>query len=317
MRVGCAGAPLFRPRRYTDWQMDDEPVPADELLLRHAHAAGLARAGGLALSFGEFARIVDARVHDRLVALDLEPTTERMAAAVKRLCLEDLVLAIACDRGEPGAWTVLRDEYMPRLVGLATKQGKARADAEDLAESLLADLALPPPRRPAAATLLGTFQGWGSLFGWLATILVRRIAAGARRKSPERLSPDHAAHRAAQHGDPTLPSDEADVVAVVSAALRDGLARCTPRERLVLVLKHRDDLPHRDIAATLGVGVPRVSQVLHRAHQRLRDVAVPRLPDGLEQRTWAVAVATAARALATLPTVAPPTIEGHEAGGGR
>lgn len=278
-------------------------------LLRRACDAMRARHRVADLDAAAFAR--DARRHAaaRLERLGLAAEDAHVEAALGRMCLEDLCLAHACDGGNESAWAAFHGAYSPRLVGLALKHGLDRERAEAEVGSLFADLALPPPRA-AAATVLGTYRGTGSLFGWLAVILTRRFARAGRRLRPVSLdaAPTDRGDEALQHDDdPSAPLEDAEAAEALRAALRAGWQACTPREQLALVLKHRDGRPHREVADALGVGVPRVSQLLQQALTRLAAAVRQHLPDGLDARARALAARETRNALATFDPPAPPT----------
>jgi RNA polymerase sigma-70 factor (sigma-E family) len=60
--------------------------------------------------------------------------------------------------------------------------------------------------------------------------------------------------------------------------LRHALARLTPRQRAVLVLRYAEDLPEETVARLLGCSVGTVRSTAHRALARLR-VTAPELAD--------------------------------------
>ncbi|MFF0311682.1 SigE family RNA polymerase sigma factor [Streptosporangium sp. NPDC004379] len=55
--------------------------------------------------------------------------------------------------------------------------------------------------------------------------------------------------------------------------MRAALARLTPRQRTMLVLRYFEDLSETDIARTLGIRVGSVRSQIHRSLERLRKVA--------------------------------------------
>jgi RNA polymerase sigma-70 factor (sigma-E family) len=63
--------------------------------------------------------------------------------------------------------------------------------------------------------------------------------------------------------------------------LRSALARLTPRQRTVLVLRYFEDLPEQDVARALGCSVGTVRSTAHRSLARLREIA-PELAQELE-----------------------------------
>jgi len=78
----------------------------------------------------------------------------------------------------------------------------------------------------------------------------------------------------ADHEESTLnPSFEPQLESKIN---HEMIIRCIesldPRYRAVLLLRYRDDLSYTEISQALGVPVGSVKVLLHRAHQRLREV---------------------------------------------
>ncbi|MDJ0976586.1 MAG: sigma-70 family RNA polymerase sigma factor [Planctomycetota bacterium] len=290
-----------------------ERVQAHLLALRRGYEAGVERYGELGLAFDAYAEEALEAVDRRLASMSLEPSPERVDDALGRMAVADLYLARACNVGAVDAWAALTKHFTPRLSGLARKRGARGSAADELVSALLADLTLPPPKS-RARTLIGTYGGAGSLFGWLSVILVRRMAGEARKKRPTSLD--------------NRPSDEQDVLTRprrteattnpadaaldqetrerVDTALRAAWEACTPKERLALLFKYRDGLAQRRMAQILEVGEPRVSRLVKQALAKLAAAVADHLPEGLREDAMAAAAESVGEALTTLGAAEPP-----------
>lgn len=192
----------------------------------------------------------------------------------EELVLQDLYLGTACDAGDEKAWATLEREFLPRLQQRARgcRIGPARAEAE--ATALLGDLALPPPR-DQARTLIGTYDGSGSLYGWLTVILVRRIF---RKKTPRPTvtirASDNEVAREERTGAEAPPAWERLVNHETAERLRRGMAEAwqnlSDQETLVLVFKHGHGLSQRKIASLLSVSEPTCSRIATGALAKVR-----------------------------------------------
>jgi RNA polymerase sigma-70 factor, ECF subfamily len=150
--------------------------------------------------------------------------------------------------GDREAFGALASQYLPRLVGTAGLIIGSRDAAEDVAQETLvrAWRDLPTLREP------DRFEAW------MYRILVR--ACHDQRRRDRRSAPltTQALH-------PTASPDLADTVA--RRALVDAsLARLTPEQRAVLVLRYYLDMSLPDMSAALGIPVGTVKSRLHRAH---------------------------------------------------
>jgi len=66
---------------------------------------------------------------------------------------------------------------------------------------------------------------------------------------------------------------DASAAAELRLVMRGALARLTPRQRTVLVLRYFEDLPEADVARILGCSVGTVRSTTHRSLARLRALA--------------------------------------------
>jgi RNA polymerase sigma factor (sigma-70 family) len=306
-------------------QAGSEPEPAARL--EAAHAAAVDLYGDLGLDAAAYAERARALAKGHFARLGLPDDEEHVSTFLARAALEDVYLAGACEAGSRDAWDVLHARFAARLEGFAVRRGLSSAEAESLVQDLIGDLAAPPPRA-AARTLLGTFDGAGSLFGWLSVVLLRRIAGQARRKRPQSLDaqdPQVGEGARAPAGRPMpLPAPAALVGAEdatrLTAAFGRAWARLKPQERLALVLKHRDGRTQREIAACLGVGEARVSRVVSGAVETVATEMRASLGEGTAPQrgvgAWDALALAIGRHLATCGPESIPPGDRHGPSGG-
>ena len=211
--------------------------------------------------------------------LGLDPTPERVSTYVGSAALEDLVLACACEAGDAGAWAAFDQIYRDRLIGYAVRRGVCGADADGVVSDVVGDL-FAPPTRGDARSVLGTYDGSGSLFGWLAIVVLRRIAGEARRRKPRSLDAIEEAEGGtpadARPGAAPTPSPDDALHAVETTerfadAFRRAFEGLSAQERLALVAKHRDGLTQRRAGEILGVGEARASRIVAAGVRSLMD----------------------------------------------
>ncbi len=285
----------------------------DRESLRRGCERAIAEYGPLALPLDAFAARVAALATRHWRGQGVEPTAERVTKYVASAALHDLYLASACDAGDSTAWNVLATRFRSRLEGFAAKRGIGSAEAEALVQDLFGDLASPPPNG-ASPTLLGTFDGSGSLAGWLSIVVIRRIAARSRgRKMGSLDTPGDAGH------DPATPSHAAPVADPLESAVRTETAArfatsldaawstLTSQERLALVAKHRDGFTQRRVGDLLGLGEARVSRIVSAAVRKLSDALRPVADGAIGGDLWRRLEAAVARQLASPGRLAPPT----------
>lgn len=136
--------------------------------------------------------------------------------------------------------------------------------AEDLVQDALTKVALRW-RRLAA----------GNPEAYARQIIVRENISGWRKRRRELVS--DASASTAVVGDSTAATER-------RLLLDAALARLTPRQRAVVVLRYYDDLSERDTADALGVSPGTVKSQTHLALRRLREAA-PELAELLREES--------------------------------
>jgi|GEM_PF-3661849 len=190
----------------------------------------------------------------------------------------DLFLSAACEAGVAGAWEAFGRAYAPRLHGLLRKRGASEAETADVLADLPGYLC-EPPATGGARTRIGTYDGTGRLFAWLAVLALRTVnqrrSAGGPRPSPIEAAADVSSRR----GGPASSMLSTETARRFQAAVAAAWDTLTPRERLVVLWKHREGLKGGEIARLLRIGEPRVSRILESGLSRLREAVRRQMPD--------------------------------------
>jgi len=282
------------------------PTATEREVVARLFAAGRAAHAMLVLGVGPF----ETGALDRATwtAADDEGTREDALRAIEQRGRgADLFLALACDANVPGAWERLCAATLPAVARGLCARGLAPAAADAEAGDLPGHL-IQRPEHGRSSTRLGGYRGSSSLATFLTVAAYARWSTERRRKSLASL--DREADDGSRVIDPPAPPspdtspEDAEAARRLEGALPLAWARLTSREALALLFKGRDGLPQSTIARLLGVGPPRVSRILDRAYDRLREsLAGPLGGDGSATPAFDAAVfaAVVARFLATLP----------------
>jgi RNA polymerase sigma factor (sigma-70 family) len=291
------------------------PREAHGDLLGAAWREGVAAHPGLALSEAAFREEATARAEAGEASR--EARADRLARMLRLAGGADLLLAFACERGVPGAWERLAEAYGRRLARALTAQGVPAGEADAIAADVPGDL-VQPPRDGGARTRIGLWRGLSSLFSFLATGALRRWTNRLRGTRPESLDVVPASgprpEPASREAGPAETAAGREEAARLDAALDRAWGSLTPREALVLLHRHRDGLPQKTIAAMLGVGEPRVSQLLSRGVERLAEALAGEGGGRPSPDAWEALRTALERRLATRAALPPPTGAGGRAG---
>jgi RNA polymerase sigma-70 factor, ECF subfamily len=199
---------------------------------------------------------------------------------------DDLCLVIACERGDQTAWTDLFEGYGATVRSAARKASSNEAIAEDLAQSIWADLhglKMRDDGKPAGK--LAYYSGAGSLGGWLRAVVGQLAIDQHRRQSrlvqtEEDGDLERMAHDADAESDNSpfhsAPSPEESLAsnlagADVEKALGRALAELDDEDRLLMKLYYFDGLRLREAGAVLGVHEATASRRLTRIHGEVRE----------------------------------------------
>jgi RNA polymerase sigma-70 factor len=264
----------------------------------------LARAGeSYSLEVQDLSRRVAGTIEKYLLADNRNPSALSVSNFIDELQADDLCLIVACERGVEAAWTDLMARFSTTVRSAARSASSNEAAAEDLAQSIWAELyglRVREDNRPAGK--LAYYSGRGSLAGWLRAV-VAQLAVDHHRKDA-RLVPtedDTELDRLAHSGDEAreqpearsaynpeeLLSDRSQTVEL-EKALAQSLAELADEDRLLVKLYYFDGLRLREAGKVLGVHEATASRRLTRVHGELRDKVESIL---VKERGWTTAEA--------------------------
>lgn len=245
-------------------------------LIERFFEEGMREYGAFPLDLTTFARELTRRVQRRLAAGGAQATGHRLDQAVARVAGADLYLTIACDHRFEAAWLALSDRYYLRLERLMQRRGTPETVAREIVANLSGDLVAPPPRSDAA-TRVGTYDGFGSLFYWLVTFVFRKRNERLRGVSPRTKLERWLARKSREAGGPGGVLDDPACAAYAREAcerlrsvIRAAWGQLTWRHLLVLRSKFLHNLSQKEIARMLGVSEALVSHLVGEATEAAR-----------------------------------------------
>ena len=228
---------------------------------------------------------VRAVVEKYLLRDDPNASDQSIAAFIDGLQADDLCLILACKRGDETAWSDLVERFTPTVRSAARSARGNEEGAEDLAQSIWAELyGLRIRDDGQRASKLAYYSGRGSLAGWLRAV-VAQLAVDYHRKQSrlvqteedadfDRLSRDSDnGQEQLTHGTVNPETEIADKLA--GREMQDALARSigdlSAEDRLLVKLYYLDGLRLREAGAVLGVHEATASRRLTKIHGELRN----------------------------------------------
>jgi RNA polymerase sigma-70 factor (ECF subfamily) len=178
---------------------------------------------------------------------------------------DDTEILKRCLKGDERAYREILDRYRSPIYSLALRMVRQAQDAEDITQEtfvrMFRALERYDPTRPFAA--------------WLFTIASRLCIDHLRRR---RLKPisliQRDASTAEEHEieieDPGLLPDELAVHSEEETRTRELIDSLPAHYRIVVVLRHQQDLSYEEIAETLHLPLGTVKARIHRARALLK-----------------------------------------------
>lgn len=260
------------------------PSNVEQLVAEGAERLVARAGGGRAVDSAAVASRVRATVEKYLLRHRPAASDGEVGAFVDSLHAEELLLVVACERGDESAWGELMEQYRSTVLSAARASSAGEAEAEELAESVWAELYGLRARedgRPAGK--LAYYSGCGSLGGWLRAV-VGQLAVDRHRRTSRLVQTEEASEfdRAASEvheGDgwrPVAPPDpessltERNAARAVEEALARVLGTLDAEDRLLVKLYYFDGLRLKEAGAVLGVHEATASRRLTRLHAEIR-----------------------------------------------
>jgi RNA polymerase sigma-70 factor (ECF subfamily) len=264
-----------------------DPVnPRLESLIRQGASRLMARAGD---TYDVKALAVEGRIRKGLekyvLAYTPDPPIKDVEEFINTLHAEDLCLVLACEAASEAAWSDLVARFNATVRSAARSASGSEDFADDLAQSIWAELHGLRTRDGKPAGKIGYYSGRGSLGGWLRAV-VGQLAVDQHRKLSrfvqaeeedelERLSHDSERHQPLNLLHATELDPESSLAAgrasrAVEAALAESIQALAAEDRLLVKLYYFDGLKLREAGAVLGVHEATASRRLVRVQQEIR-----------------------------------------------
>jgi RNA polymerase sigma-70 factor (ECF subfamily) len=182
------------------------------------------------------------------------------AAGARRL-LDDAQLVPLAARGDRAAFQTLVERHRGLVYRVAYQYAGNHQDAEDIAQ----DVFLKVYRS------LDRFRQDAQFTSWLYRIAMNTCVDSSRRRNPADPngdSDDLLLSVTSGEPDPESRAWAGEIGEAVQAAVD----RLPPRQRLIFVMRHLEELKLSEIASALGLAEGTVKRQLHAAVHRLRGV---------------------------------------------
>lgn len=255
-------------------------------LLNEGAGRLLARAGdSRSLTRDSLVTRIGAAVEKYLLRDDPDVSAPEIRKFIDELQADDLCLIVACEHGDEKAWNELVERFSPTVRSAARSASSNEDAAEDLAQSIWAELyGLRTRKDGRPASKLAYYSGRGSLAGWLRAV-VAQLAVDVFRKQAKlvQTEEDTDLDRLAQEthvteGQPALAGVQNPEESIsnrfarteLQQALSKSVQELNVEDRLLVKLYYFDNLRLREAGAVLGVHEATASRRLTRIQTDLR-----------------------------------------------
>jgi RNA polymerase sigma-70 factor, ECF subfamily len=195
--------------------------------------------------------------------------------AFAQLNASDLLLAMACARGQRAALAQLEHRHLSLVGEFISQVGREAAFVDEvrqrLREKLLVGVAGSAPK-------MADYAGRGPLGGWIRVAAIR-TATNCRRD--ERPPESKLRSVLMSQADPELAAAKRQASAQVGAAMRRGLAALSPEDRSLLKMHHVDGLTVDQLAPLFRAHRSTVARWINRAREQALKVTLEVLREEL------------------------------------
>lgn len=236
-------------------------LPADLSTILYTKSGGEA----LGLSREEFSGILRGVAAKFLPAESAKNKVEEFCCELR---LQDLALAHACAAGHERAWETFMVRYRTKLYDMAGAITRESSSARELADGLYAELYGTGLKDGKRISKLASYNGRGSLDGWLRTVLAQEFV-NRYRKQRRLVSLEEENESGEQFASPQAePEVEAD--SRIETATNQALAELSAEDRFLLAAYYLDERTLAEIALALRVHESTISRKLHKLTKTLR-----------------------------------------------
>ncbi|HUO04268.1 MAG TPA: sigma-70 family RNA polymerase sigma factor [Candidatus Binataceae bacterium] len=189
---------------------------------------------------------------------------------------EDLALAAGCLDGDEPSWRHFVSEYSGVIDGFARSVTNDPTRAQELADSLWADLYGLKETGTQRKSPLANYHGRSPLRAWLRTVMARREAdtwRETRRLVPLEAIPGGTNGVAADSNNQPDP-DRARLIPLLGNSLDTAIAALDPKDKLRLSYYYVQEITLAEIAAIMGEHESTVSRNLARSRTEIRNQVV-------------------------------------------
>ena len=178
---------------------------------------------------------------------------------------DDTEIVKRCLRGDESAYRELVERYQRQVYSLALRMVRQSQDAEDLTQETFVRM----------FRALDRYDPTRSFAAWLFTIASRLSIDHLRRRKARPISlvqrePGGVEEREMEIPDPSLGPDELASHGEEELRTQQLIDSLPPHYRVVVVLRHQQDLSYEEIAETLHLPLGTVKARIHRARALLK-----------------------------------------------